>query len=610
MLSSPRAQPFGLLSNKAEAPFTLNGEAWKTVSQYVFINMFKNESQRQEMSEHVNVDPFFKMQRIKTNGDENLYNASILRGLRARFAQQPQLRARLFATRGSELVFDDSNILALLNNIRSDVNVVFDPLRGVEVPRSQVIAVVDGVARELLRNPHLSDDLVFTDLVKYASTNPQEIPSSDKIFININNIVPILKHRMRKQIMDNDVSRFKQHLLDVYLDYLLETEYPNLTPSQYTLAKEQQIAKEPRVHVFENQLFSLYEHGDIDHLILKRLRFTPDKTLEIQTKKEKEMEDLLTTPEQSDVTKVFIKHDDPFLPHFLEQVTMEGITFDSVVHYAYHKLFQTVQLPGAPVVNVNLIPLDRLQLDYNREKQKWIYETLKRNNEHATFAKLDQNKTLLQLLKLTGNMTIVWNDKIDPVLGIGDGHGDNLSGAFLSHLRDTVSFSATTGSLPTVMSANAWSRNWLFDKAQDLNNTMKLLETPTPDDLVVIYAAPNPDAFLNSVPAEADIVTLKRAGLNALQIKTAFPIIASVYSRMRAKQENVVVKEFVDEFKKLSKKPSKETFDKAESFLKTVFSRVTPSVKEDVFVASILANKETKQLKEAKWQRVNLFAQK
>jgi len=314
MLSSPKAQPFGLLSSKAVVDFNVGSRAvpnpkysfrhgaWKTVTQYVYVNMFKKDKYRQHMSKMLAPNPFNNMLHLREQEDLEIYNESILKGLRERFRQREELRTRLYQTRGKQLIHDNKEILSMLNYLRlQNQQVVFDPKANREVPRSEVLQVISGVEDRVANDPSFPDDLDFVSLRKYAKRyGYRNLPLNDEIFLNINYIVPIIKYRMRERLWNQELERFKDHLLDVFLDYILEEEYPNLDPSEYTEAKRQQIAKEKRLQVYKDQLYDLYlkgMKGDKDDHILNRLRFTPDKTLRDMGRSAREINDNLLKPE-------------------------------------------------------------------------------------------------------------------------------------------------------------------------------------------------------------------------------------------------------------------------------------------------------------------------
>ena len=613
LLSNPNTQPFGLLSNKANVPFISDGITWTSVSSYVYVNMFNNEHTKALMNEQLGDNPFATMQILKNRDDTLYYEKEILNGLSIRFSQQPQLRARLYETRGKELVYDDPKILSLLNIIRNK-NVIFDPLRGIEVPRKEVLSVIAGVEKKILENPYWpqpeDNDPKYENLIQYAIQNPPDLPHGDEIFINVNNIVPILKFRLREKIFINDIKKFKNHLLDMYLDYLLETEYPNVEKSDYRKAKFQQIVKEKNIEKYENQLYDLYLKNKINNLIASRLEFTPDKNLEEINNEKKDIDSLLKTPEIGDTPKVYIGAHDPFLPSFPEKVTVNNKTFNTVIHYVYFKLIQRIELDHAPrKIDVNTIPLNNLQEMYDYEKNIWMKEKLKLNNEVATLAKFKQNEILVHLLHSTLNSELIWNDKSDPILGTNyDNRGENISGRFLEYIRDQGRNSLINISNRKFGIENVWYDNWLIFKSHDYLNTIKLFtSTPTLNDLEIIYDLTA--GRTQAMPSKREVQKMKIAGLTIEDINLVFPLIEVSKEWMKNMSERQVIDKWVKDNEKIIRKPN---LNLAKNKLKLIYDQIilTSKIKcnENTFIATILAGKPSDNLDEAKWQRIKYWS--
>lgn len=632
MLSSPKAQPFGLLSSKAVVDFNVGSRAvpnpkysfrhgaWKTVTQYVYVNMFKKDMHRQRMSEMLAPNPFNNMLHLREQEDVEIYNEAILKGLRERFRQREELRTRLYQTRGKQLVHDNKEILTMLNRLRlQNQQVVYDPKANQEVPRSEVLQVISGVEDQVSKNPSsIPDDVDFADLRKYAKRyGYRDLPLNDEIFLNINYIVPIVKYRMRERLWNKELERFKDHLLDVFLDYILEAEYPNLDPSEYAEAKRQQIAKEKRLHVYKDQLYDLYVKGmtgDRDDHILDRLRFTPDKALREMGRSAREINDRLMTPE-AQAEKIYIQPDDPFLPHYIEDVEIDGKRYASAVHFAYARMIANLidigELPGLETFDVNTLALRDLVSAYNNIKRDWIGHNLKANNEVAIGMKFEQYSTLAHLLLATGGAKLVWNDRSDPVLGVeNDDRGSNNTGYLLEYVRDSYRNVAVPNELISShgsIANNVWTNSWMMSTAQDFKNTMLLLKNPTTADLEAIYSVQGAPGN----PGTDDAQSLRRAGLNNEQIAIAFPLIVAMYIPMRAKTEGALMHDearayFSENDYRGRKRELNDDFEQARNRLVRVSELVqlADGVDKQKFVMSILGNKQTSNGADARWNRI------
>jgi predicted NAD-dependent protein-ADP-ribosyltransferase YbiA (DUF1768 family) len=631
-LSNPNSYPFGLLNNKANTPFTLGGQVWASVAEYVYTNMFKDDDLRKKMREHIiGGNQYEYMLNLKRKRDDDIYQKSLLKALKLRFDQYPALRNALGKTRGKELVYNIPDIVILLNNIRSDINYVFDPLRGVEVPRKEVLSVIAGVEKELLQNPKLDDNLKYTDLLQFASRPTTEIPPGDKIFLNINNIVPLLKLRLKTKIWENEVEKFKPHLLDVYLNHILETEYPQIRVDDYNEAKKQQYAKERDIDTVKNQLFNMYQVGNVPQFILDKLKFTPDKSLLEKSKKQEELDeeaeaeaedvvletpdsgvldeilDLMKTNPAGRSEKIVLNESSPFLPHFPELVRVDGMEFATCVHYAYFKM---VEQYGGTTFSINEVPLNDLSFVYQEHKNTWMFETIKAMNENATIQKLTEYKSLVFLLLSTKKLGDIIYDDPDAILG---SRGENIAGKFLMHLRDdrVPAFMHPTDSMSKQMTLdNIWMKTWFKHMVKDYHNTLMLLKNENAIKSLEIIYRTKPFSSNGALisPSNNDLLRLKYAGVDHEEAHIIFPFIVAEYDKLtNGLLESKMFDREVERFIVLSRRPTKNDINSAKENLLKVYKRVGANVKPARFAASILANKLTEHIEYAKTWKINIW---
>lgn len=628
-LSNPKSSTFGLLSSQAVVDFNVGSEevpdafkrgTWKTVTQYVYVNMFKKESLRQRMSERLSPDPFLNMVQLREQDDVAIYNRKIFKGLYERFQQNDELRLRLYQTRGSQLVYDNKDILALLNGLRSqNQDVIYDPKTNQEIPRSEVLQVIGGVEDKILKDPFLADDLDYMMLRKYAKRRGyKDLPRNDEIFLNINHIVPILKNRMKDHLLNQDIEKFKVHLLDVFLDDILEEYYPNIHPSLYTEAKRQQIIKEKQVEVYKNQLYDLYVKGGNQYAhIFAKLKFTPDYLIQELERSFDEVEEKLLLPEAAETNLIYLQSDDPFLPHYMEDVFIDNRRYASVVHYAYAQMIENLreigERPGIETFDINMVPLEDLADVYSELRNDWIGYNLKVNNEIATGMKFDQNPTLIHLLLATGQSQIVWNDKTDPVLGVGrDGHGSNFNGGLLEYLREMYRSKEIPDRLISSydnIADNLWTKMWMMNVAEDYKNTMLLLKHPTTKDLETIYDF---ETTVKHPISDIDKEQLLAAGLTEEQITIAFPLILTLYIKMRDFTESELFKQKAEKYfatfttgsrRRRPKNDPSAIVDQLEKLSKKFV--LADGVDPERFAVSILSKKPTSDIKEVISSRVS-----
>jgi predicted NAD-dependent protein-ADP-ribosyltransferase YbiA (DUF1768 family) len=638
ILTTPFEQPYGVLSNLAVVDFNVDMRIlpgfrysfkrgpWKTVSQYVYVNMFKNEKYRQEMSQNLAPNPFDTMLDLRKKDDIDIYDQAIKTGLQARFRQNEALRNRLYQTRGKQLVYNNKDVLLLLNNLRApSVQWVYDPKTRKDVPRDSVLEVIMGVHEEVSKNHSLSNDLSFEDLKKYAksgaaSAGAKIYPIDHEIFMNINHIVPIVKHKIFSRLLEQEIAKFKTHLLDVYLDSILE-KYYKLHPSQYEEAKRQQIQKEPNLNVYKDQAYNVYINGlkDDNEYVLTKLRFTPENAIKELQRSAKEKDKILIKPEEK-VESLYIKQNDPFLPHFIEDFQIDSKRYRSVVHYAYACLIENLlainTVPDLEYFDVNTIALNNLAPTYHTLNQDWIYFTLKENNEIATFAKIYQNPVLAHLLKTLGTTEIIWNDKSDPVLGLGpDNRGANLVGMFLNYLKDKIEINQDNIPDPTIsqykdISANAWTKHWLSTISQELKNIIILIKNPSTKDLLMIIGDEENEIISSAIPSSNDIETMKSSGLTDTEIALTYPIVAYKYKLISSESESRLMQQLAYAFFSNADIPPKQQYNEIiESNLKMLYEiadklELAENIDKKTFAISILANKPSNSIDDIRWDQL------
>lgn len=585
-----RAQPFGLLSNNAQVPFKVNNKEWKTVTEYVYVSMFGGPSQI-EMAENLTPEPYVAMIKIKDKQDKAIYDRSLLEGLAARFDGNPALQKRLEETRGKNLVYSNKDIQNFLDYRRSPKDVISNPLIG-DVPYSEAEKVITGVELEIMRNPLLPINALYSDLKQYAISKPPARPKTDPAYYHLDKLVPYLRSQLGQKLYDTQVEQFKVMLLDVYLDYILETEYPDVKPGDYRRAKDQQILKEPDIQIYENQLFNLYEKGQMDHLILKRLTFTPDKSL-ITTK----------SPSQT-LDDYVIQEDDSFLPTFMEDTIIGNKIYRSAVHFAYHQLLVSMGLN----IDVNAFPtIQALTEQYEIIENNWITDRLTSNNERATFEKF-KIPTMAQILLMTGTMPIAWDDPTDPVLGVGpDRKGGNRSGVYLTHLRGKVQPSTHSMKDYGLMSGNLFIRDWMSMRAADYKNTFNLLKDPTLGQFETIYGCPGLTSSPKIPPTDRKVLTNK--GLNSSQTRIVWPLLVSQYRIIQNLSEREALGILIDAQSKLNAKPTGNARQRAASNLRQIFKKLTPlgTISEADFLRAVLSPRGS-NLDSAPYNRINYWS--
>lgn len=638
-LFNPLSLPFGALSSKSVVDFTVNSKdsvpraqgVWQNVTQFVYVNMFADQEQRQKMSESLAV-AFPTMLELHTESDSGLFENAVAFGLKRRFEQNKKLLADLRSTANSVLVYPDNNILTTLDQIRFPKNTIYDNVTNRFVPKDEVASVLAGLETALTKTDRLSasdssdsvwsldDDTPFLELGKFAKRVPDTVFNTDLTGIDINMLVLEAKKRVEDRRFDTELGIFKTGLLNTYLDYILEKEYPYLESSLYNRAKEEQLAKEPvaKVSMYKEQLYNMYLRGPVgnseDDQVLSRVGPFPETATYPK----------LTTFKKS----IILEESSPFLPQYQDPVNINGKTYNTVIHYAYYKLLSNLNdiFPLTPDMwfDVNSVNIDSLVKQYAAVKNKWVTYVLRVNNEIAIDAKLRQDPSLAHLLLATGDVELVWNDALDPVLGVGnDGNGENITGQCLMFFRKTLAIQASNLSnliLGPSMVGNVVTSTWFLATALDYRNTLMLLAKPSYKDLETVYGQVG---IQTRRPDRSETLVLKNAGLTDVHIAAAFPVLLAQFEvEMRGKQiKNVVNFQAEKYFRELqtfatlyseNRKAFLSDLQTAQYVLERVADllNLAEGVTSTQFVDTVLAGKQVQadDCPAPKWSRVAIWS--
>lgn len=609
---SPKSQLFGLLSNNAVTPFNLNGQTWSSVTEYVFVNFETNiDDKRKKLYRN----PYTVAMTLKNERDTQIFNQALIFASSVKLKQYPAVFNKLLETRKRDLYFEDHHfhspdlikqLVHLYNSIRYNPNVYFDPARG-EILTAAVSDTIFGLHAELKKNPDLSD-MTFENAIRFAAKAPStNIPIE---ISDLDHLVSDLKRAYGKDIYANEINNFKQHLLDTYLNYILQTEYPNISKDQYGLAKAQQRSKETHLLTYENQLFDLYVSENTPAEIVSRLVTIPKREhidayvgklnvnmpYNVDTKSDALMMDKYT-----------ILKSDPLSLDFPLSVTIDNIAFKTIFHYAYWILFKNIGDLNANINDVDSVQdVKKLYTSHNDE---YVVNKLTTLNELATKAKLEKYADLTQLLIETGNDVLIWGDKTDQVLGIGNNNtGGNRAGEYLMFHRGTIATPSKAKIDGYPSSESSLIIKWyLSNLAEDYANTLKLLkQPPTGQDLIKIYGIQPIDERKFTEPSNYDKFILNSSGLNAEATALVWPFILTVILPLGNLSDGDCIKTILNFYDE--SEPTKDDRLVAVNKLKGIYANVNAAVERYTFISSILAGKPTENKLEWIWWRIHYWA--
>lgn len=624
ILFSGQDQPYGLLSNNAIVPMIIDGKNYNSVTEYVYMNLFTTAPEISAMSEHINRKPYSAALAIKSGVTSNVFIEAILAGTKAKFIQDPLFKAGINALGDAEISIswgteeENRRLRTLYYQLRfSPYQIFFDEKYG-EVPFDVVNSVVSGVADALLINPHLPSMPFSELLLKYKKTAPlnRDLLS---IIDSLDEIVPILKIKLKDKIYAEEILRFQKHLLDVTLNYILRTRYKHIDPSKYYLAKQQQLFKEyNRISQYETSLFNLYKSGNLPQDILDNLEFIStaplSSNLTIDSIEEQTIEDtpienlqslhhmkLLNDPiayYQRQIHQI----PDHLLPHAPTNIKINGINYTSVVTYAYSVLFNHIGLTASSDVLANS-SLDKLKNDYIIEEHNVLAHRLTELNEKATRTKFATDSSLVQLLLATDNSDLIFADIDDQILGIAKPSVGNRAGVFLRFLREEYATKPPISVSFKTPYDNIVVTKWFASRALDYANTLTMFRVRTAEDIALIYNI-KPE-FVSDITDKSSEL-MNASGLTSIDQKLVMPFMVADFFRIKLGGVKAICKLFTHQ------QPSKDDKIQAENILASMYQEVKHNLWENIdrrqFIAMILSNRQDHAVKQEQWWRIMKWA--
>lgn len=260
--------------------------------------------------------------------------------------------------------------------------------------------------------------------------------------------------------------------VNVFADLIIATYYPNLSHEYYEEAREQHFKENPQELLdISVKLRDLENRNRLPDVLSskiqkettyrkKRLAQLRDEAKQLQDVKYNRTDQAYNILEDvdPDTSVMFIPEGEQSLfsvTAFTKLFTVESRIYPTVSHYmlAYSlkQLWRIPTLDNAyrfiladtveqrPAVITDFKSPADIQIIYERERSVDFYEQFDRSSAIALKAKFATNRELQDILLMTGNRTLVWNDRSDMILGIGEkNNGENLVGQHLMRIRENL----------------------------------------------------------------------------------------------------------------------------------------------------------------------------
>jgi predicted NAD-dependent protein-ADP-ribosyltransferase YbiA (DUF1768 family) len=310
---NPREKPYGQLSNNAKHNMTINKELWTSVTQFIYSNMINNYVYRDHIKKSNIKKIYSEYIKYRKKVSEDIISSSLEEALQVKF-ENPDLLKILLSTGDSDILYvspnsflgigydqKGSNILGkylvqLRNNILN-TKIKTEELEEEQNNLYKAYIMYTILKKEMLNNGNdLSDYLylnegpkkIFTfhlvskldDIVNiYLQNNPNFVSIYERLLIDKANrnlfldlyerkdpeIYPLLKYSLnnpsviifslRKKYLENVRNNQEtikyDNVFNMYLEYTLETKYPEIKKADYETIlnkefKKQQFVEDPQ----------------------------------------------------------------------------------------------------------------------------------------------------------------------------------------------------------------------------------------------------------------------------------------------------------------------------------------------------------------------------
>lgn len=630
---TPNEFPIGVLSSNHISPFSMTGKerrwgypelvkgTWKSVTQFVYVNMFSNVSSRSQMKDSI-LFGFSTMVAIQTEIDNLLFEEYIKKGFFQKINENKNLLYKLSTIKDYNLIYKEiPYIVDVLNHIRYPKNKIFyyyhekQPPEAIFVSLSEVANVLHGIEIEISKGGFLNDNETYSNLIKWSKNAKPESGMID--WIDLENLVPLARLRLRNKKIIQDIEIFKNVLLNTFLDYILNKEYPYLEKTLYERARTQQLEQETpeSIQSLKNQLYEIFLIGgntEVHKQILQTIQNYQPQQFVLEPYPEKTNNRSFDSTKSTD-SKTNISIDlttiPELLPSYESMFSIYGKQYLTVIHYAYDMLIKQMLkiYPGLNMstFDINRFKIEELPIMYADIRKEWTEKTLLVNNEAALEAKLKQHSSILHFLFQTDPYPILWEEVQDPILGVYDGTGKNMTGKHLMFLRETIDRKKVKNKYIYInndLATNNILQLWLYKTSLYLRNILLLLDSPTTRDLEYLYSVHTKNVKQRP-PNTVEKQILEQAGLTSAQIKVAFPMILVLASKQFGDEFISEIQicqssfhRYIEDVKKSENYTNlEEEYDKdfqiAEQYLSiaTENIKLAPGVTTSIFVESMLA---------------------
>lgn len=365
-------------------------------------------------------------------------------------------------------------------------------------------------------------------------------------------LVPMIRKNEIRKLRLRKIKERKEIIFDMYADYLLSKHFNEINREQYNKAKEQQFQQMSwnQKSDLENRLYDLFEKG----MLSERLSNSIDERLayhhipseedveeaehiQINVENKSTFVDSAYVSEKGKPILVYPSDFAELDPEYREYVSfspisltgmlnISGKNFPTVSHYIIARLIAHIptQKGGGgfgvidkayPQILVNPNgPVEGLQSFISPDLATIKYDNLRDENYRINLEKyakkgLDkkfEDRIFQDILLMTGNAKLVYNDFSDNILGVGGRHDKkiNFVGNYLMTLRnkfvymrkDETLIQLHSEDISSIFNVDPFMKEWLNMRVKDMCKVLILVKN-------YLYAKDKIDNKLNPAFATA-----------------------------------------------------------------------------------------------------------
>ena len=560
-LFNPRDKPFGALSNNYRHSMRIDGQDWNTVTNFIYANILTTPTYKKIVQNSNTKDVLDTFLQFYQTTIDDTQSIALDEGLRVKF-EKPELSDALLSTGTRRIIYVSPNEILGIGESRQGKNLVGRSLeqlrqrlklsfrrnkREKEVGDKETAIYNSQIAFDALRNAMRDGDdlskymgLSIDDIInKYGRTKAMSrAPSKDSILIlyRQNNIDPAvimavnnpealvlsLRKRGLRSLRLRQERKMREIVFEMYADYMLERNFPNLAHEKYAEAREQQFTTLTwqQLAILQDRTYDLFIVGmlsrTLSDIIDQRLAgiYIPSEeevvaaeTLDIIYEDTSPISEGIYEEVSGEPVLIYPFGEQGeeryrgFSPiAFTGMLNIDNRNYPTITHYILARLLgilpsiRTVNTayplllvkPEQPVVGPeSFYNLDYLTDEYGRRRD-FDYAAGLRFFAQKGLEEKFSDRILQDLLLATGNANIVWADFDNGILGTGPKgyNGENFVGKFLVELRtrfreerseETLSI-VTERDISTFLGTDTFMMAWVQMKVSDMCRVINVMK--------------------------------------------------------------------------------------------------------------------------------------